>query len=270
MGKVQTIDVDQARVICLGAGGLGTTYRLSAGRGRDRQPVMVVKLMPSGGLRARLSARLQQEMGNIAALSHHQDMVTITGWGSRQDRWFVAFEEAPGGSLAALVQAGVAVDWRTVVRLGTRLAAVLELAHDLGVVHRDIKPANILLTADGKPLLTDLGLGTLACSFSLDTAAAAESLAVAAPEAVKTMALTPQADVYALAATLRLLLGGRRSSSQSRGDGPAALFDVLDEATARDPKDRHPSMASLRADLQLLDDRRRRPLRFTAARQLAS
>jgi hypothetical protein len=79
------------------------------------------------------------------------------------------------------------------------------------------------------------------------------------------MALTPAADVFALAATLRLLLGARRATASPRGEAPPSLFDVLDEATARDPRDRHPSMASLRADLELLIDRRwRRPLRFPA------
>ncbi|MEZ5264884.1 MAG: protein kinase [Acidimicrobiales bacterium] len=258
MTRIQTIETDNPRIVKLGEGGFGTTYRLSAGPGR---PVVVLKLMPKGGLRARLSARLEREMGNIAALSHHDDMVTIAGWGRREDRWYIAFEEAPGGSLARLVELGATLEWRSVVRLGVRLARVLELAHELGVVHRDVKPANILLSADGRPLLTDLGLGTLACSFSLGTAAAAESLAVAAPEASKTMALTPQADVYALAATMRLLLGGRRGRS-GRAEVPDALFDVLDEATSRRPQDRHPSMASLRADLELLDDRRRRPLKI--------
>ncbi|MCC6436923.1 MAG: protein kinase [Acidimicrobiales bacterium] len=256
MTRIQTIETDSPRIVRLGEGGFGTTYRLSAGPNR---PVVVLKLMPHGGLRARLSARLERELGTIAALSHHDDMVTIAGWGRRDDRWYVAFEEAAGGSLARLVASGATLEWRSVVRLGVRLAKVLELAHQLGVLHRDVKPANILLSADGRPMLSDLGLGTLACSFSLGTAAAADSLAVAAPEASRTTRLTPQADVYALAATLRLLLGGR---GRSRADAPDALFGLLDEATARRPQDRHPSMASLRADLELLDDRRRRPLRI--------
>jgi serine/threonine protein kinase len=264
--RVQSIESPTPRLIRLGEGGFGPAYRLSGGRG---EPVLVAKLMPEAGLRARVSARLEREMGTIAALSHHEDMVTVVGWGEKAGRWFVAFEEAAGGSLAQLVEAGVALDWKTVVRLGVRLARVLELAHDLGVVHRDVKPANILLTVDGRPLLTDLGLGTLACSFSLDGRSAADSLAVAAPEASRTINLTAQSDVYALAATLRLLLGGR-SGGGRRGEAPIALIGLLDAATARDPGHRHPSMRALRADLELLDDKHRRPLRITAARRLSA
>ncbi len=268
-------------VVRLGTGGFGTTYRISGAGGEE--PV-VMKLMPEGGLRARLSARLHREIGAMAALSHHEDMVTILRWGSTEDdRWHVAFEDVPGGSLADLVDAGATLDWRTGVRLGVRLARVLELAHGLGVLHRDLKPANILLSGDGRPLLTDLGLGTLSCSFSLDTPAAAESLVCAAPEASRTMALTPRADVYALAATIRLLvegpLGTRAGEAQefARSDRgrserakalPGGLLEVFDAAMAPEPDDRYPSMAALRRDLELLDDRRRKKLRIELPEQL--
>ncbi len=266
MARLQSRHASQAGVVRLGEGGFGTTYRLSGRRGN--QPV-VLKLMPEHDIRARLSARLEQQIGAITALSHHEDMVTIAAWGTRHGRWYVAFEEAVGGSLAQLVDAGGSLDWRRVVRLGVRLGRVLELAHDLGVIHRDIKPANILLDAQGRPLLTDLGLGTLGCSFSLGTPAAADSLAVAAPEAARTMSLAPESDVYALAATMRLLLGGRGHSSRRRSEPPPTLIALLDWATAREPARRTSSMAAFRAELELLDDGHHRPLHIRLGDRLA-
>jgi serine/threonine protein kinase len=255
-------DLDRAHLIRLGEGGFGATYRISGVRGR---PPAVLKLMPAGGLRARLSARLAREMGTIAALSHHRDMVTISGWGrSPDDRWYLLQEEAPGGSLADLLAAGHALEWRKVVRLGVRISRVLELAHGLGVVHRDIKPANVLLSASGQPMLSDLGLGTLACSFSLDTPAAAESLACAAPEAAHTMALTPASDVYALGATMRLLLGAD-AFGRGRREPPAGLLEVIETATAPGPADRYASAEAMRHDLELLDDRADRSLKISVA-----
>jgi serine/threonine protein kinase len=200
-----------------------------------------------------------------APIPHHQDVVTIGGWGrSPDDRWYLLAEEAPGGSLADLLAAGRAVEWRKVVRLGIRVARVLELAHGLGIVHRDIKPANILLSASGRPMLTDVGLGTLACSFSLDTDAAAESLACAAPEAAHTMALTPASDVYALGATLRMLLGAD-AYGRGRREPPAGLLEIIETATMAKPVDRYATAEAMRHDLELLDDRAGRSLKLPVA-----
>jgi serine/threonine protein kinase len=254
--------LERAHLIRLGEGGFGVTYRVSGVRGR---PPAVLKLMPAGGLRARLSARLSREMAAIAAVSHHRDVVTIAGWGrSPDDRWYLLQEEASGGSLADLLAAGRTLEWRKVVRLGARLARVLELAHGLGLVHRDIKPANILLSSSGRPMLSDLGLGTLACSFSLDTDAAAESLACAAPEAAHTMALTPASDVYALGATMRMLLGAD-AYGRGRRDPPAGLLEVIETATMPRPVDRYASAEAMRHDLELLDDHAGRSLKLSVA-----
>jgi hypothetical protein len=54
--------LEEGHLIRLGDGGFGVTYRVSGVRGR---PPAILKLMPPGGLRARLSARLSREVRGV-------------------------------------------------------------------------------------------------------------------------------------------------------------------------------------------------------------
>jgi len=87
-------------------------------------------------------------------------------------------------------------------------ASVGEL-HDQNVIHRDIKPSNILLSQDGKPVLTDFGLACWRSSTSLGTTVkgVAGTPAYMAPEMFE-KSVSPRSDVYAIGAmTFEMLVG---------------------------------------------------------------
>jgi eukaryotic-like serine/threonine-protein kinase len=68
---------------------------------------------------------------------------------------------AAGGSLAALVAARGRLGPGEVVTMLVPLAEVLSDLHRDGVVHGDVSPGNVLFTADGRPMLGDLGVGSV-------------------------------------------------------------------------------------------------------------
>ena len=74
----------------------------------------------------------------------------------------LVLDHAPGGSLAALLTRRGSLDPAEVVTVAAPLAQALAAAHACGLVHGDVTPANILFTADGMPLLADLGLARFA------------------------------------------------------------------------------------------------------------
>jgi hypothetical protein len=65
---------------------------------------------------------------------------------------------ATGGSLARLLARRGALDPAEVVTIGAPLAQALAAAHACGLVHGNVTAGNVLFTAEGMPLLADLGL----------------------------------------------------------------------------------------------------------------
>lgn len=133
-----------------------------------------------------------------------------------------------------------------------------------------MKPANILVDAYGTPKLADFGLAAVLDAAG-ESSVTREALtpAYASPEAFAMAPPSPRDDVYALGATLYMLLAGRppRAASwryRSLDElmevlrAPVApipgvhpeLHDVLVEALRTEPRDRLPSAAALRDALQ--------------------
>lgn len=135
----------------------------------------------------------------------------------------LVLDHAAGGSLAALLARRGALDPGEVVTIAAPLAQALAAAHARGLVHGDLTPANVLFTADGMPLLSDLGLARLAGQrlATVDGTAEYVDPAVAAggePDAA--------ADVWALAAVCHHLLAG------APPHGGSCVEEVLSSAVA--------------------------------------
>ncbi len=116
------------------------------------------------------------------------------------------------------------------------VAEAIQAAHESGIVHRDLKPANVLLTADGRPKVTDFGLaGRLGHHVPMvDNGELTLSGApmgtpnYMSPEQARgdKDAIGPATDVYALGAVLYECLTGR---PPFRAENAAAtLQQVLD------------------------------------------
>ncbi|MDX6199601.1 MAG: eukaryotic-like serine/threonine-protein kinase [Actinomycetota bacterium] len=114
----------------------------------------------------------------------------------------LVLDHAAGGSLAVLLTRRGSLDPAEVVTVAAPLAQALAAAHACGLVHGDVTPANILFTADGMPLLADLGLARLAVS-------GADVLAAYVDPAVASSGEPDEAaDVWALAAVCHHMLSG--------------------------------------------------------------
>jgi hypothetical protein len=145
------------------------------------------------------------------------------------------------------------------------VAAALAHAHDNGVIHGDLSPGNIVFTAEGRPVLTDLGVARVLG----ETAAAEFTPAYVDPTVARGAAPGPASDVFGIAAaafhaltgvapwnaatpadTLRVAADGQLPDMfELAPDAPPALMAVVARGLSADPHDRG-SAAAFALDLR--------------------
>lgn len=157
-----------------------------------------------------------------------------------------------------------------VLAIGTQVADALGAAHQAGLVHRDVKPANILLSKDGRVLVTDFGIAKAAETGDLTaTGAMIGTAKYLAPEQVEGGPIDGRADLYALGVVLYEALTGTppflaetdaatalarlhrdpRPPSELRADLPRGVEAVVLQCLARNPDHRFATAAALRRAL---------------------
>lgn len=149
----------------------------------------------------------------------------------------MVMELAEGGSLADTLERRVVLTPGELVTVLCPIARALHDLHGLGLVHGDLSPGNILLTAQGKPLIADLGMSRLA-GHAGEEVWATESWA--APEVLAGNSPVPASDVYSLGAIAWRALTGevpepaalRPDLSDIAPELPDRLRDLVNSALA--------------------------------------
>jgi serine/threonine protein kinase len=137
----------------LGSGGMGIVYR--AYDPQLARPV-AIKVVRRAGEDTAGRARLVREAQALARLSH-PNVCHVYDVGTEGDEVWVAMELIDGVSLRQWA-AEQHHDRRSVIDVLLGAAEGIAAAHAAGLVHRDIKPENVLVTRDGRAIVTDFGL----------------------------------------------------------------------------------------------------------------
>jgi len=156
-----------------------------------------------------LFERARREAHSAARISH-PNVVVVHDVVDDEGRPTIVMEYVRSTTLADRIKAYGTVPLDEVARIGRGVIAALRAAHRAGVLHRDVKPANVLLAEDGRVVLTDFGIAQAVETSALTrTGQLVGSVDFMAPERLVGAKPGPEADLWALGATLFEAVEGR-------------------------------------------------------------
>ena len=256
----------------LGVGGFGVTYL--ARDTKLRRPVAVKEYFPgawaarreAGAVGPRSSghaadyrwglARFLEEARMLARFDHRHIVRVHQVFEARGTAYLVT-DYVEGRSMAAEMEAEVALPEARVRALLGAVADGLAEVHGAGLLHRDVKPSNVMLRADGMPVLIDFGAARQAFGRHSGSVAAVLTPGYAPIEQYVTEGGAadrqgPWTDVYALGAVAYAALSGRgggggagrAASGRGGGGGRGQRSEVISAALVL------PQIARLQAELE--------------------
>ena len=207
----------------------------------DRR-VAVKWLKPTLATDPIVAERFRREAIAAASLNH-PNIVAVHDVFEQDGRQAVVMQLVDGKSLRQLLDTQNRLSPELTCHIGIAVARALDNAHESGFVHRDVKPGNIMITPDGRVLLTDFGIakglhGDGSDDLTNDNIMMGTAKYLA-PEQVRGKKLDGRADLYSLGLVMYECLAGR-VPFLGESDADTALARLQ-----RDPTD----LARLRATL---------------------
>ncbi|MBT2250425.1 serine/threonine protein kinase [Arthrobacter sp. BHU FT2] len=196
---------------------------------------------------------VRKEIRILSVLDHphlvraHEAVRLASGPAGEESGTALIMDYASGGSLGQLLAARGRLGVGETVTVLTPVAQALSYLHGKGFTHSDVSPGNVLLTGQGKPMLSDLGIARMLGEPAGGAGHGTPGFVDPAPVDAVRAGLQPERDVYAVAALGWFCLTG---SAPPRTVDRPPLSLLVPEV----PKD---LAAALEAGLN--EDRRLRP-----------
>ncbi|MFM5999336.1 MAG: protein kinase domain-containing protein [Dolichospermum sp.] len=216
----------------IGQGGFGRTY-LAADINRFQENCVLKEFSPqiqTPDVVQKAAELFQREASVLYKLQHSQiprfrELLPINLPG--KESLFLIQDYVDGETYNSLLkhrqQRGLKFTETEIRQLLQQILPILEYIHSLGVIHRDISPDNLMLrNSDQLPVLIDFGgvkqVAANVASQYYQTGAKTPSpsetllgkIGFAPPEQMQTGMVSAQSDLYALAATMLVLLTGKQ------------------------------------------------------------
>ncbi len=264
----------------LGRGASGTVYRARGPSGEDVAIKVIVGASPEARTRFERERRLLASLG--------EGFVPLLEAGEAPTGPYIVMPFVPGGTLRDRLLREPRLPVDEARSLGIRIADALGRAHEKRIVHRDLKPENVLFTAEGEPLVADLGLAKhfersaadLSVTLSQHGELRGTAGYMAREQLADASAADARSDVFSVSAVAYEMLAGEPAFAAEtlvelfqrldrgvfaplrslRPDVPVELARAIERGLSRRPEDRFADGAALAAALRARERRSRAPL----------
>jgi eukaryotic-like serine/threonine-protein kinase len=213
----------------LGRGGMGTVWR--AEDETLSRTVAVKELRFPNSIdedeKRRLITRTLREAKAIARI-RNTSAVTVFDVVDEDDRPWIVMELIEGKSLAEVIREDGTLTPRRAAEVGLAILDVLRSAHREGILHRDVKPSNVLISDDGRVVLTDFGIAQVEGDPSItSTGMLVGAPSYISPERARGHRPGPAADLWSLGGLLYASVEG--APPYDKGSAIATLTAVMTE-----------------------------------------
>jgi serine/threonine protein kinase len=221
----------------IGKGGMGTVF---LARPKDGGPEVAVKALHSRYAQNEDLVRRFRREAHLVQKLDHPNVVKLVDHDLTASEPYLVFEHVDGAvTLAQFLFTAGPTDPGLRLRIGLDVASGLAHIHERGIIHRDLKPGNVLLDANQRARIIDLGLSrSVTPDHSLFTGASDHlgTWAYMAPEQLDNEPVSLRTDVYALGLILHeLALGSLAFSTAARR--PVTVQERLSRGVPLLPED---------------------------------
>jgi serine/threonine protein kinase len=216
-----------------------------------------------------LFSRFQREEEIGCSLDHPSVLKFIHV--KNKSRPYLATEFVNGKTLFHTLRQHKPLPEAEAMAISARICEALEYLHGRGIIHRDLKPENVMLCDDGSIRLMDFGIAWGPHTRRLTFAGFAPGTPhYMAPERIEGKRGDSRTDIYSMGAMLYEMLTGKIAfddqditvimETRVTGDPEAPrklnpqisqqAEEIILQAMERDPDNRHPSAAAMKAELE--------------------
>lgn len=206
---IDRLSISNYRILeLIGSGGMANIYK-AIQLSLDR-PVALKIMHQHLSLNEGFVARFEKEAKQAAHL-HHENIVSIIDYGRENGEYYIAMEYVDGRNLKELLASQKRLPLEISLLICQQVAEGLKYAHNQNLVHRDIKPANIILSNDGRVMITDFGIAKGDDDLSITaTGQMIGSPAYMSPEQAAGRLMDHRSDIFSLGIILYEIIAGEK------------------------------------------------------------